>query len=54
MRASVRRLAGVGQLTGDWHAHAVQVEYDPDTVTIEEIQAALSTFGYDSTVIAAV
>ena len=51
MRASVRRLAGVGQIVGDWHEHTVQVEYEPDLVTIEEIRAALSQFGYDSTVI---
>ena len=53
MLASVRRLGGVGQLVGDWHEHAVQVEYEPDLVPIEEIQAALSQFGYDSTVVGA-
>ncbi len=53
MRASVRRLAGVGQFVGDWHEHTVQVEYEPDLVTVEEIQAALSQFGYDSAVVGA-
>ena len=51
MRASVRRLEGIGSIVGDWHEHTVRVEYEPGKVTIEEIQAALDQFGYDSTVV---
>ncbi len=48
---AVGQVNGTGKVSGDVKARTVSVEYEPSTVTVEAIQQALTTVGYDSTVL---
>ena len=51
IRKAVGQLQGLEKVSGDVKARTVLFEYNPATVTVTEIQQALDTYGYDSTVI---
>ena len=46
----MRQLEGVTKIDGDAKQKTVEVSYDPDVVTIEQIQRALSDIGHPSSV----
>ncbi len=48
---AVGRLRGITKISGDAKARTMTVEYETSTVTVEQIQQALETVGYDSTVV---
>ena len=50
VQMAVRRLNGVGEVTGDWRSRTVTIEYDSESIDVEAIQQAMMVFGYDSTV----
>ncbi len=49
---AVGQLGGIGKVSGDIKSRALAVEYEPSAVTVEAIQQAVATAGYDSTVLA--
>ncbi len=51
IRMAVGRLQGIDSLNGDAKARTITVEYDASTLTVEQIQQALESVGYDSTVV---
>ncbi len=49
---AVGRLQGIGTINGEAKARTITVEYDASTLTVERIQQALESVGYDSSVVA--
>ena len=49
---AVGQLQGVGKFDGESKSKTVTVEYEPSSVTVEEIQTALVQVGYESTLVA--
>ena len=49
---AVGQVGGTGKVSGDVKARTVSVEYEPSTVTVEVIQQALATIGYESSLVA--
>ncbi|MDQ3931533.1 MAG: hypothetical protein M3252_01655 [Actinomycetota bacterium] len=44
------QLGGIGKVRGDAKARLIKVEYDPAILSVEAIQDALESVGYESTV----
>ncbi len=46
---AVGRVQGINKVAGESKTRTLTVEYEPDSVTVEEIQSALNNMGYEST-----
>ena len=49
IRMAVGRVQGISKIDGESKLRTLTVEYDPYSVTVEEIQSALTQVGYEST-----
>ena len=48
---TVRELAGVEEASVNFSANTLQVVYDPDKISLKDMQAAVSAAGYDLSLI---
>ena len=46
---AVGRVQGINKVDGESKNRTLTVEYEPESVTVEEIQSALINMGYEST-----